>query len=144
MSDSFIYQHFPYAPQNWVGQMNSHPNFHAAVVKAWKHFLYYEYANFETYLTAYARSISAAVDNDKVRWPNYGNTNEMQKKNEVVNLIRNRVQWLKKQWGEGEPDKDSSLPSTIHYPQSTKTLINGRLVIYHQGHAYSPLGIVLE
>ena len=152
MSDAFIYERFPYAPQNWVGQMNSHPNFHAAIVKAWKHFLYYEYANFESYLTDYAQSISAAVDNDKVRWPNYGNTNEMQKKNEVVNLIRNRVQWLKKQWGEGEPDptdllqpEGRSFSETVLQSEGRSVLLpNGSLVIYHQGHLYSPLGIVLE
>lgn len=146
MNQTWIYEDFPYAPQNFVGQMNTHDNFHQTLIKAWQHFLYYEYANYKSYLTDYANHIAAAAANDKARWPNYGNDNVQQRCKEVINLIDNRVKWLKTKWGNGKPDPGTDIKTMTQGPASChrKVLENNQLLIRVNGSVYTVQGTRVE
>lgn len=146
MNSTWIYEEFPYAPQNFVGQMNTHDNFHQTLIKAWQHFLYYEYANYKSYLTDYANHIAAAAANDKARWPNYGNDNVQQRCKDVINLIDNRVKWLKTKWGNGKPDPGADIKTMTQGSTSChcKVLENNQLLIRVNGSVYTMQGTRVE
>lgn len=146
MNQTWIYEEFPYAPQNFVGQMNTHDNFHQTLIKAWQHFLYYEYANYKSYLTDYANHIAAAAANDKARWPNYGNDNVQQRCKDVISLIDNRVKWLKTKWGNGKPDPGTDIKTMTQGSTSChrKVLENNQLLIRVNGNVYTMQGTRVE
>lgn len=146
MNQTWIYEDFPYAPQNFAGQMNNHDNFHQILVKAWQHFLYYDYDNYATYLTGYANHIAFAAANDAARWPSYGNTNVPQRCKDVIDLIGNRVKWLKTKWGDGKPDPDTSIKTTTQGSTSChrKVMEHNQLLILVNDRVYTAQGTRVE
>lgn len=125
--------------QCWIGQLYTYPEFQQEVKKQWRHFLYYEYPKLDSFITAYTDAISRAAQNDAAKWPNYGNANMAQKRNDVLNYIHWRVNWLTKQWGQGAPD-DTADKVPTYTDAAQRIMTNGHLYLRCKGQVYDILG----
>lgn len=98
-TDKFIHQDPPYG-QTWIAEIAKFPRFQARVKQLWDKFLDNDYASLDKFASDFAKQIAKAAECDANRWPNYGNRNMENAKNEFMKMFHAKVSWLKKQWGE--------------------------------------------
>lgn len=98
-TDKFIHQDPPYG-QTWIAEIAKFPRFQARVKQLWNKFLDNDYASLDKFASDFAKQIAKAAECDANRWPNYGNRNMENAKNEFMKMLHAKVSWLKKQWGE--------------------------------------------
>lgn len=98
-TDKFIHQDPPYG-QTWIAEIAKFPRFQARVKQLWDKFLDNDYASLDKFASDFAKQIAKAAECDANRWPNYGNRNMENAKNEFMKMLHAKVSWLKKQWGE--------------------------------------------
>ncbi len=97
-TDKFIYQDPPFG-QTWIGEIAKFPRFQSKVKEVWSKFITYDYASLDQFVNDFASQISSAAKADYNRWPNYGNQDMNSKKNEFLNMLHAKVNWLVNQWG---------------------------------------------
>ena len=107
--DRFIYQDSPFG-QNWIGEIARYPRFQERVREVWRLFLggslpsssgFGGFPGLDTYIDGFIARIATAAVCDARRWPNYGNGNIDERKNEFKRRMKEKVDFLTRQWGEG-------------------------------------------
>lgn len=101
--ERFIYDR-PSFSQPWIGQLASFPVFQQHLQWAWYDFLHDEYPSLSDSISAFVNTIRSAAQNDGARWPQYSNADMTRKKQDFLNRLTWRVNWLRSQWGEGTAD----------------------------------------
>ncbi|MDE6393664.1 MAG: CotH kinase family protein [Muribaculaceae bacterium] len=96
--DKFVWQD-PEFNQTWIGEIYKFPAFQAKVREVWAEFCKTGYDGLEQYLTDYASKISVAAGFNYERWNQYGNDDVKARTQEMIQMIRNSVDWLGDQWG---------------------------------------------
>ena len=96
----FIYQYPPFG-QTWIGEIAKFPRFQQKVVEAWKDFKGNNYEGLHDFIETFIDQISTASQYNYSRWPQYGNGDIAQARNEFIRNIDTRIAWLVNQWGEG-------------------------------------------
>lgn len=96
----FIYQNPPFG-QTWIGEIAKYPRFQQKVIEIWKWFKGNRYDGLDTFIDNFTEQISVAAQHDALRWPNYGNYDIYNRKNNFTSMLDDRVNWLVSQWGEG-------------------------------------------
>lgn len=112
----FIYQNPPFG-QNWIGEMAKFPRFQDKVINIWLEFRARQCASLHNYIEDFINSIETATQYDYMRWPQYSTNNIHEAKNQFLNFLDNRLDWLVGQWGEAGIDNilpEISSP-TIYY-----------------------------
>ncbi len=138
--ERYIYDE-PYFSQVWIGQLCEHTCFTEATKKVWKHWKYYDYQSVETEINAFAAQISEAAKADAKRWPQYDHSDMQRQKNNFIHVFNKHVQWLSREWGEGEEDPMPEGVSNIGSECSaSKTIVNGKLIILRDNRAYDAMG----
>ena len=102
----FIYQNPPFG-QNWIGEMAKFPRFQAKVVDVWLEFRALQCASLHDYIENFISSIKTATQYDYLRWPQYTTGNIHEAKEQFLNYLDNRLNWLVNQWGEAGIDNIS-------------------------------------
>lgn len=97
---NFIYQYPPYG-QSWIGEIAKFPRFQQKVVEVWKSFKGNNYEGLHDFIDTFVDQISTASQYNYTRWQKYGNGDIYNAKNNFVNYLNNRVNWLVQKWGEG-------------------------------------------
>lgn len=103
----FIYQNPPFG-QNWIGEIAKYPRFQEKVIQVWKEFRAYQWNTMHDYIDSFINAIAAATYYDYQRWPNYGTNNIYSDKNNFINMLNNRIDWLVTQWGDTGVDAPNS------------------------------------
>lgn len=107
--DRFIYQDPPFG-QNWIGEIARYPRFQERVKEVWRLFLggslpsspgFGGFPGLDSYIDDFIARIATAAVCDARRWPNYGNGNIEERKNEFKRRMKEKVAFLTRQWGEG-------------------------------------------
>lgn len=93
----FIYIDSPFG-NHWIHEFAAFPRFQEYLKKVWADFYANQLADYSTYMNDFADQISVAAMCDYNRWPQYGNADIASKKNEMNNLLSNRIAWLNEQW----------------------------------------------
>lgn len=102
----FIYQNPPFG-QNWIGEIAKYPRFQQKVVEIWKQFKGNDYSGLDSFINDFCENINIAAHYNASKWPDYGNSNISNAKNEFNIFLNNRINWLVQQWGEGINGIDS-------------------------------------
>lgn len=102
----FIYQNPPFG-QNWIGEIAKYPRFQQKVVEIWKQFKGNDYSGLDSFINDFCENINIAAHYNASKWPDYGNSNISNAKNEFNTFLNNRINWLVQQWGEGINGIDS-------------------------------------
>ena len=79
------------------------PRFQEMVKELWGAFYNTQYASVDNFIDSFARYISTACRNDAVRWPKYGNGDELQRAQTFKGKMHEKVGWLLDQWGARQP-----------------------------------------
>jgi hypothetical protein len=124
MSDTFIYENYPYGIK-WIDEIAKYPRFQAAVCKRWKE----KRGELMQYLMkevdAFIEKINNASQCDCKKWPEYGNKNVISRKEAFYDLIEHRLSWLDAQFGTvGITDEDTIELSVYPNPTSGKISVN--------------------
>ncbi|MBR6017473.1 MAG: CotH kinase family protein [Paludibacteraceae bacterium] len=141
--DTWIYDN-PIFAQYWIGQLAEWSEFQAKVREQWYVYYHSHMQNTRTQINDFVTLISAAAKNDAVRWrgtQNYCDNSSMtSRKNDFLNRLNHRIQWLYSQWGEGTkpatwdvPEIESSTPKDA---ASKLLLPDGRIVIRRGNQTY--------
>lgn len=83
----------------WIEELAKFPAFQRDVESVWADFCENHYVGIPEYLDNFVETISGAAPADLERWPQYGNDNLQSKKENIINLLRNRVRVLAKLYG---------------------------------------------
>ncbi len=121
----FIYQNPPFG-QTWIGEIAKYPRFQQKVIEIWKWFKGNRYDGLDTFIDNFTEQIAIAAQYDALRWPNYGNYDIYNRKNNFTSMLDDRVNWLVSQWGEGINNIDDITNSNI----IIKTSGNGEISVY--------------
>lgn len=124
MSDTFIYENYPYGIK-WIDEIAKYPRFQAAVRKRWKE----KRGELMQYLTQEVDAFIAKINNasqcDCKEWPEYGNKNVISRKEAFYDLIEHRLSWLDAQFGTvGITDEETIELSVYPNPTSGKISVN--------------------
>ncbi len=143
----FIYDGPTFA-QYWIGQIAQDPVFQQRVKQYWYLFRTQGEAKVKADIDAFVNTISQAAKRDAQRWQNSNvrtNADMSGRKQEFLNRMNNRLQWLYSQWGEGDstPIADELTPVTTQQSAASKRIVNGQLIIRHEGTDYTVLGLPL-
>lgn len=121
----FIYQNPPFG-QTWIGEIAKYPRFQQKVIEIWKWFKGNRYDGLDTFIDNFTEQIAIAAQYDALRWPNYGNYDIYNRKNNFTSMLDDRINWLVSQWGEGINDIDDITNSDIIITTSG----NGEISVY--------------
>lgn len=120
----YIYENSPYG-QIWIEEIAKFPRFQDKVKEIWKWFKGNRYDNLDKFIDEFIVKISSAAASNYARWPQYGNMNANDGKNNFNKKLTERVAWLVKQWGEGISEIDN-----ITTPDAIKVVVvNGGINI---------------
>lgn len=112
-TDRFIYDR-PAFTQTWIGEIAKFPHFQEVVRKHWNRFELLHYDKIDGFIDAFIDQIQNAAMSDAARWPQYGNADIINDRNNFKTLFHNKHNWLADQWG--EPEKvmgDVNLDGTV-------------------------------
>ena len=112
-TDRFIYDR-PAFNQTWIGEIAKFPHFQEVVRKHWNRFELLHYDKIDGFIDAFIDQIQNAAMSDAARWPQYGNADIINDRNNFKTLFHNKHNWLADQWG--EPEKvmgDVNLDGTV-------------------------------
>ncbi len=149
--NDFIYNHYPYDPMVWVGQLNSFPAFHNRLMELWYDFYHNIYPSLQTDIQAMGNEYAQAAITDANRWngvpaPSGGNSTQTTRNmaeaiQKYWDNINWRINWLYSQWGEGT---QSGVETVEKATSARKQLINGQLFILKNNHVYTATGVCIE
>ena len=148
MSESLIYEEFPFWPQVWVEQLCQHQIFYERVQKLWYQYRQHGHSKVLEDIDEFVSTVSSAARKDEQRWQNSSNVctngNMSDRKSELLDRLNSRVEWLRSRWGEGDsiPLTETGQNTPAYTPQTKATirLHNGQIVIEHNGHCYTLTG----
>ena len=147
--ERFIYDH-PTWPQIWVEQLCQHEIFYQRVRQLWYQYRTNEHSKVLQEINDFVSTVSQAAKRDAQRWQNTNvcnNSNMTDRKREFLDRMNWRLNWLYSQWGEGDstplPDalNDTPQDSAESRQPSVLRIVNGQLIIYHNGQQYTPTGL---
>ena len=124
MSDTFIYENYPYGIK-WIDEIAKFPRFQQAVRKRWleKRGTLMPYLRKE--VDAFIDKIASAAQCDCKKWPNYGNKNVLSDKEAVYKLLEKRLAWLDTQFGTvGIEEEEFAKFSVYPNPTTDKVFVN--------------------
>ena len=98
--DKFVYVDPPFG-QSWIGEIAKYPRFQNRVKEIWQPFFGTRYPTLDAFIDQFVDQISAAAVADGARWPNYSNANMNSRKASFKNAIKQKTEYLRKQWGNG-------------------------------------------
>lgn len=129
--DRFIYQDPPFG-QSWIGEMARFPRFQQEVKTIWQSFIGREYLQLQDFIDDFIAQITAAAKSDGARWPAYAQGNMSQKKEDFCRRLASKVDFLKRQWGEGNTGiADHQLNNT--QPADVRNLSGQRILTPRRG-----------
>lgn len=100
--DRFIYDQPPFH-QHWIGEIAKFPAFQDAVKAQWELFKS-GYASLDDFIDDFVAQISDAAKTNYQRWPKYGNADMNIAKNNYLNMLHAKAEWLNSQWsGSADP-----------------------------------------
>ena len=102
----YIYENSPYG-QIWIEEIAKFPRFQDKVKEIWKWFKGNQYDTLDEFIDEFIDQIASAAASNYARWPQYGNMNANEGKNNFKTKLTERVAWLVKQWGEGVSEIDN-------------------------------------
>lgn len=152
----FIYQNPEFA-QYWIGTIAEHQSFQTLLRKYW--YLFYNVQQDDIYdlIDEFVEQIRYAAQNDALRWQSSSNVqtnvNVEQKKHQFLEYFRFHVQWLNQVLDGGTPGLEDNPDWTgVEQPAAdelvgttpVKFFRDGELLIYHDGHIYNALGLLVE
>lgn len=105
-SNRFIYIDAPFG-NHWIHKFAEFPRFQEKVKSVWAEFYQSQVESIGQFMDEFADQISTAAIYDYTRWPQYGNYDIQSKKNEMKNLVDERIEWLNSQW------KDTGVDTTV-------------------------------
>ncbi len=152
MSESLIYEEFPFWPQVWVEQLCQHQIFYERVQKLWYQYRKSGHSKVLADIDEFVSTVSSAAKKDEQRWQQSENVckngNMTDRKRELLDRLNSRVEWLRSRWGEGDSipltEAVQNTPTDSPQPKATIRLQNGEIVIEHNGHRYTLTGEKLE
>lgn len=97
-SKKFIFQDPPFH-QVWIGEIYQFDAFRKAVADVWSWWLGFGTEAVTAHALDFADKIEAAAACDLRRWPQYGNSDIVEKARAAAALIEAKTDWLKTQWG---------------------------------------------
>ncbi len=109
---NFIYENPPFG-QTWIGEIAKFPRFQNKVVEVWKNFKGNNYDTLNEFIDNFIEQIAIAAQHDYYRWPSYGASDPISRKNEFKRRISERVSWLVEKWGEGESGIENIINDNI-------------------------------
>lgn len=98
---NFIYENPPFG-QTWIGEIAKFPRFQNKVIETWKNFKGNNYDTLNEFIDNFIGQIAVASQHDYYRWPSYGTSDPVSRKNEFKQRLSDRIAWLVEKWGEGE------------------------------------------
>lgn len=109
---NFIYENPPFG-QTWIGEIAKFPRFQNKVVEVWKNFKGNNYDTLNDFIDNFIEQIAVAAQHDYYRWPSYGTSDPISRKNEFKRRLSERVSWLVEKWGEGESGIENIINDNI-------------------------------
>lgn len=122
-TDGFIYHHAPYG-MTWIASIRQNSRFNGHLADTWLWFISNRLESVYDDIDAYVAAISAAAVADHKRWDGQptpaggnavaNNSDMLSRRDNVVNRLRAKVQWLKQQFGDcgnityAEPQRDTT------------------------------------
>ena len=125
---NFIYENPPFG-QTWIGEIAKFPRFQNKVVEVWKDFKGNNYESLSEYIDNFIDKISIAAQHDYYRWPSYGASDPVSRKNKFKQALSNRIAWLVQKWGEGESGIENITSSNDNI---SIAILNGNLTVSSQ------------
>jgi hypothetical protein len=107
-TNKFIYQDPPFT-QIWIGEIAKYPRFQERVKEIWQHFYGNKFPKLDAFIDNFAKQISDAAVSNAKRWPEYGNSNMNDCKNDFKYRIEQKTNFLRSQWGEGIIDEEEEI-----------------------------------
>lgn len=142
--DRFIYDN-PTFSQVWIGQLVKHAPFQEAMLRLWKHWLYYDAESMDGILDDFAEQIAAAAETDAARWPQYNHANVEGSKQNFLGMLHRHITWLTSQWGEGEADSNPMGVENVESETGAQKVVReGRVLILRDGTLYDLTGLRVE
>ncbi len=120
-----IYE-YPIWGDIWIDDLVQYKSFQDQCKKRWNEVGGTLYSVVKAEADAFIDKINVAAQCDCKRWPKYGNANLYRKKNEVLDYLSKRIQWLDTEWGTTNVNSytdDSDMKFTL-YPNPTEGEIN--------------------
>lgn len=100
-NDRFIYDR-PAFTQTWIGEIAKFPHFQDVVKRHWNRFELLHYAEMDDFIDSFIDQIYQAAMSDAARWPQYGNPDILNDRDNFKSYFHNKHNWLASQWGEPE------------------------------------------
>ena len=145
--ETWIYNN-PSFEQFWIGQLATWPDFQQQVQEQWWLFYHQHKDSVRASIRSFADRIEKAAKNDAEVWrgtSNYcDNSNFADVRDRFFRRYDWRVEWLYSQWGAGTEPANGMQEPTGGEEESRKFLMNGRVVILRNGHAYDIMGREVE
>lgn len=124
MSDTFIYEEYPYGIK-WIDEIAKYPRFQTAVRKRWKEKRGELMAYLIQEVDAFIAKINNASQCDCKKWPEYGNKNVISRKEAFYDIIEHRLSWLDTQFGTvGITEEDAVELSIYSNPTAGKIYVD--------------------
>jgi hypothetical protein len=117
-SGQFIYENPPYG-QTWIGEIAKFPRFQEKVKEVWISLRENNFDEIYTYIDNYVASYEKAIQADDKRWPDYGSSNVTKDGSTMKNNIRERTDFLAKQWGDAEKEPSETSYTVYFDPAGT-------------------------
>lgn len=139
-TNDFFYNCDPYG-NTWIPSMRENKKFNDKVKETWLWFMSNEYNGLEADITEYVNHLKAAAQADYERWvgqpipgggqPVADNRNLDAKKNDVMNHLNSKINWLKQQFGNysgatySEPERDTTPAAELPEYAQLETGVQG-------------------
>lgn len=117
MSDTFIYEEYPYGIK-WIDEIAKFHRFQTAVRKRWIEKRGSLMPYLRSVVDPFIEKITYASQCDCKKWPNYGNKNVLSRKQAFYDLITKRLSWLDTQFGTVGIEEEGAVELSI-YPNPT-------------------------
>lgn len=120
-----IYE-YPIWGDTWIDDLVQYESFQDQCKKRWNEVRGELYPAVKAEADAFIDKINSAAQCDCKKWPKYGNANLYRKKNEVLDYLAERIQWLDAEWGTPSADNnivESGIDLSV-YPNPTTGVIN--------------------
>ncbi|MBQ0034762.1 MAG: CotH kinase family protein [Bacteroidales bacterium] len=131
----------------WIGQIATHQCFQDSLSIHWHAFYHEGQQQVREEMEDFVDEIRDAAKNDAARWKNtsnYRDNSDMSARYaDFLDRFNWRIQWLYRQWGEGNPGDGSSVEN-VETAQPQKIWRDGQLYILKSGRLYSLTGILVE
>ncbi len=109
----------------WIDDLVQFTSFKRQCVKRWSEIKESVYPTLKEESDNFISTISSAAACDCQKWPQYGNVNLEEKKNDVLKYLDERIKWLDSEWSTLDADDlFDSKDGMLVYPNPTTGVIN--------------------